>query len=98
MGTMPPLSTPVSDNISNFIDAYMAGPFLIVSKQESATSFLGIILLVCKSLVPEPTGGVCRILCGPNVQTLVSCYLGVGCDTPLVTIRNILCTTLAMAG
>ena len=38
-----------------------------------------------------------RILCGPNVQTLVSCHLGVGCDTPLVTIWNILCAALAMA-
>ena len=67
----------------------MAGPFQIPPKQGSATSFLGINLLVCESLVPEPTGGVCRILCGPNVPTLISCHPGVGFDTPLVTIWNI---------
>ena len=33
-----------------------------------------------------------------SVQTLVSCHLGVESDTPLVTIWNILCTALAMAG
>ena len=71
---------------------------MILPKQESATSFLGITLLVCESLVPEPTGGVCTILCGPNVRTLVSRHLGVGCDTPLVTVWNILCTALTMAG
>ena len=39
--------------------------------------FLGVTLLVCESLVPEPTDGVVRVLCGPNVQTLVSCHSGV---------------------
>ena len=71
---------------------------MILPKQGSATSFLGITLLLCESLMPEPTGGVCRILCGPNVQIIILCHLGVGFDTPLVTIWNILCTTLAMAG
>ena len=36
---------------------YVAGPFLIFPKQGSATSFTEIALLVCESLVPEPTGG-----------------------------------------
>ena len=74
---------------------YVAGPFLILPKEGSATSFRGITLLVCESPVPEPTGGICRNLCGPNVQTLVSCHLGVESDTPLVTIWNILCTALS---
>ena len=71
---------------------------MVLPKQGPATSFLGITLLVCESLMPEPTGRVCRILCGQNVQTLISCHLGVGFDTLLVTIWNILCTALAMAG
>ena len=88
---MSPSSLPVSDNISNLIDClYVAVPFRILPKQGSATFFLGINLLVCESLVPGPTGGACRILCGPNVPTLISCHPGVGFDTPLVTIWNIM--------
>ena len=61
-------------------------------------SFLGIALLVCESLAPEPIEEACRILCGPNVQQLVSCRPGVGIDIQPVKIWNLLCTVLAMAG
>ena len=67
------------------------------SKAGVATSFLGITLLGCESLVPEPIDGVRKILCWPNVQTLVSCHPDVGFDSPPVTIWSILCTALAMA-
>ena len=75
----------------------MAGPFQILPSRGSATSFLGIILLVCESLVPAAIGEACTVLCGPDVLTLDSCYRGVGFDTPLEIIWNILCTVLAMA-
>ena len=88
----------MTDNISNLIDVYMWRYLRIPPKQKEAKSLLGLTSLVYKSSVPEPIDGVVMIVCGPKAQTLVWCRPGVGFDRQPVTIWNILCTVLAMAG
>ena len=79
---MSPLSTPVTDNISNVIVSCMwQGCFGFFQSRCVGKIFLEITSLVCESSVPEPIDGVCKILCGSNVQTLVSCRPGVESDT-----------------
>ena len=75
--------SPIVEPLTTVLDSSKAGEGKVFPRNARS--------LVCESPVPEPIDGVCAILYGPNVETLVSCRPGVESDTkPAINLEYII--------